>query len=214
MRVFSVEQRTEEWHRLRYGKIGGTGSKSLHVKGKTQLYELVACRMEEFKLEESGTGKAAQDGIDKEPEAFKAACRYAKKKFLEVGWIESEEYPLLGYSPDGITKNLKDGLEIKSPTAKVHVKYQDLDEVPPEYTDQIAHAFTVNDKLERMHFMSFRPESKVPLFMKVVNRKSELNFGTEARPKMDTIDSMVKLKKELTKELETQITETITKISF
>lgn len=214
MKVYDVEQRTEEWHRLRYGKIGGTGSKSLHVKGKTQLYELVACRMEEFALEESGTGKAAQDGIDKEPEAFAAAIRYTKLKFKEYGWLESEEIPLLGYSPDGLTKNYKDGLEIKSPTAKVHIKYLDLDQIPPEYTDQIAHAFTVNNKLERMHFMSFRPECLVPLFVKTVTRKDELNFGTEARPKNQTISEMVTLKKELAKELEKEIVQTITKISF
>lgn len=210
----NVEQRTEEWHELRYGKIGGTGSKGLHVSSDTLLYELASCRLEPFEYEENYPTAAMQRGIDLEPLAFEQASRYIGKKFIEYGWIETEECSIIGYSPDGLTIRGADGLELKCPSAKVHLKYLTEDIIPIEYTHQIAHAFTVNKKLQRMYFASFRPECEIPLFVKMVSRTDEMNMGTAARPKMQVVNDVAIEKLALAQELEKQIVTVINKVKF
>lgn len=209
-----VEQRTEEWHGLRYGKIGGTGSKGLHVKSSTLLYRLAACRMEPFEHEEVFAGKAAERGVDMEPLALEQAERYIGKKFNDYGWLESEECSLIGYSPDGLTASGTDGIELKCPSASVHFQYCYEDVVPVDYVHQIIHAFAVNKKLKRMYFVSYRPESKVPLFVKAVKRTDDINIGTAARPKIEEVGVVADMKLKLAKELEKQIKLSINQVTF
>lgn len=209
-----VEQRTEEWYALRYGKIGGTGSKGLHVNSNTLLYELASCQLEPFEYEESYVSSDMQRGIDLEPMAFEQACRYTGKNFKEYGWIESEECGIIGYSPDGLTVRGADGLEIKCPSAKVHTKYLFEDILPLEYTHQVIHAFAVNKQLKRMHFISYRPEAKVPIFCKVVHRLDTINVGTEKRPVYEVVDHVAREKVKLAQKLEKQIQTLIETVTF
>ena len=209
-----MEQRTEEWFAMRYGKIGGTASKSLHIPSATLLYELAACRMEVFEYEESYPTSAMQRGIDLEPMAFEQASRYLGKKFLDFGWIESSDTPLIGYSPDGLTITGKDGLELKCPSAKVHMKYLAEGVIPLDYVHQIVHAFAVNEKLERMHFASFRPECEVQLFVITVCREDEINMGTEKRIKMQVIGEVAKEKVTLATSLDEEIKQLVNTIKF
>jgi len=215
MKIYNMEQRSEDWHKIRYGKIGGTASSGLHVKdGETLLNALVSQRLEPYSETEGFINDAMQRGIDLEPEATVAAEAYLRRRFHQHGWIERSNNPLMGYSPDGLTKARKEGLEIKSPSAAVHTKYLREDIIPLEYVHQVIHPFAVNAWLEKLHFISFRPESKVPLFIKTVLRSDEINIGTKARPKMEVVGIVADEKIRLGEEMRDRIKSEVERIIF
>ena len=184
---WDVEQRTEAWHQLRYGKVGGTDSKRLFAKGNDLEMELLASRLEEFTPERDGyINDAMQRGIDLEPFALMALKRYANIDFKVPGWIQSS-IDILGISPDGLSECERFAAEIKCLGKKNHTICVVTQQIPIEYNYQCAHYFTVNHKLEKLFFMAYRPESVHNIFIKEVTRDTVLNFGTEARPIMKVI---------------------------
>ena len=134
-------------------------------------------------------------------------------KFLEVGWIQSENQ-LIGVSPDGITECEKIGCEIKCPEAKEHLRTCLANEIPLKHIDQCIHNFFVNPKLEKFYFMSYRPESIKPMFVKFLTRESLVNIGTEAKPVLKTINQVIELHTVAVKELEIKIEQSINKLKF
>jgi len=213
MKVYKeIEQGSLEWHKIRYGKVGGSTSKQLHVKSDTLLNELVSCRLEPFDedYEEGFKSAAMERGNELEPEARAALEVATGLKFEQFGWLEMDKCEIMGISPDGLTADLKVGCELKCPSRAVHVRYVREGVLPSDYVDQIIQFFAVNQKLESVWFASFRPECDVPLFKIKLNRSSEVNVGTKARPVTKSIGLHAldkktlgwKLEKEVKKEVE------------
>jgi len=73
-------------------------------------------------------------------------------------------------------------------------------EIPLENIHQLCHYFTVNPNLEKLYFCAFRPES-VNNFVKELTLESEVNIGTNARPKLMQIKDVVKLSLQFANEL-------------
>jgi hypothetical protein len=191
---FDITQGTESWHRIRYGRVGGTRAKGLLTDGDTLLIELLGEHIEEFELDEdSYISSDMERGYELEPRARLEINQYFGIELLECGWLQNETHELLGISPDGISEDLKIQCEIKCPAQKKHTKtiYQDI--IPLDNIHQCIHAFAVNDKLETLHFCSYRPESIKPLFIKTIHRDSEVNIGTEAKPKKAIVSEVAAL---------------------
>src|SRR5690554_3830321 len=156
-----IEQGSNEWFMLRHGKIGGTRSKQLLVNSDTLLIELIAETVEPFDEDsEDFISDEMQRGMDLEPEARLQLEKYSGLKFNEVGWIQSE-IELIGISPDGLTDCETIACEIKCPGAKKHVKTCLDNEIPLDNLGQCVHYFTVNPKLVKLLFMSYRPEFEI-----------------------------------------------------
>ena len=121
MKIYhNLEQGSTEWFEMRHGKIGGTRAKQLSVKSDTLLIELLAELTEPYDEDlESYKSDAMENGSNLEPQARIELEKYTGFKFLEVGWIQSENQ-LIGVSPDGITECETIGCEIKCPEAKEH----------------------------------------------------------------------------------------------
>jgi hypothetical protein len=185
---FKVMQGSMDWHLLRHGKIGGSASKGLFVKSDTLLLELVAEHCEEWNEDEMPyISSDMQRGNDLEPEAREEAAKLLGVDFLECGWIQSD-IELLGISPDGITADFTQAIEVKCPAAKKHAQTIVEDEIPLDNLHQCIHYFTVNPRLERLHFVSYRPENKYkPIFIKTLSRTDKVNIGTKARPIIKTV---------------------------
>lgn len=212
MIAHDVQQRSEEWFRLRYGKIGGTASKRLHTKGDDLMLELLACLCEEWEEEDTYASAAMQRGIDLEPFGIAEASAKLGVEFREWGWIESEHCPLLGLSPDGVTEDWTTAIELKCPGAKAHTKYCLEGGVPVEYVHQVCHYFTVIPQLERLWFGSYRWEHITPLYLFEVTPNTMLNFGTEARPLLRPVGEVALQKIELGLVLQARINESFNKI--
>lgn len=213
---FNIEQHSSEWFEIRHGKIGGTRAKELFVKSDTLFYKLLAEHIETFDedAEESYQSEAMERGNFLEPQARIELQKYTGLEFVECGWIQSDN-ELMGISPDGITSDLTVQCEVKCPQPIAHLKMCVSDAIQLEYINQCVHAFTVNDKLEILYFISYRPECLIkPLFVKKLTRDSLVNNGTVAKPVMVLISDLVKVSYREAEFLQEQITETINKLKF
>lgn len=210
---YNIDQGTPEWHKLRWGKVGGTRGSGLFVKSDTLAIEIVAEECEPY-LDDGGfVSNDMQRGNELEPVARERLEEYTGVKFLEAGWISSD-IPRVGISPDGITKCETIQCEIKAPGKKKHTEYCLGGVVPKEHIHQCIHAFLVNPKLVTLYFCSFRPESIKPMFVVELNRESKVNIGTAARPKEDTIQSFVDQAKDSAVNINDTIDEMKTKLEF
>ena len=211
---WNIKQGTEEWHQIRWGKIGGTTSKGLFVKSDTLLDELLSEMTEPFELEDSFESADMVRGFELEPLARQEVSLYIGHELLECGWLQCEEIPLLGISPDGITSDMTISAETKCPARKKHMSTIRINEIPLDNLHQCVHYFTVNPHLEKHYFASFRPEAIKPLFVKELTRQSEVNLGTKAKPVVKTISEWVSLAKTNAINLETEIYNEIIKLQF
>lgn len=204
-------QCSREWHELKWGKIGGSLSKGLFVKSDTLLIEILSQHIEPFIYKPDGyVSDDMQRGIDLEPVLQNRMSKFAKVEFVNAGWLQCEEFPLLGISPDGITKDMKVSYEGKCPAPKKHAETLFYNEIPSDNIHQCLHYFTVNPLLERHYFASFRPECDYPLFEKMITRESPIDLGTRAKPQVKILQEWVDIAKanakELTENLATALT--------
>ena len=213
---YEIQQGTEEWHKIRWGKIGGTLSKGLFTKGDGLLYDLLSEILEDFQLDDEAYLSADMlRGFELEPRARALLSEYIGIELLECGWLQSEINPLLGISPDGISADHRVSAEIKCPASKKHSKTILLDAIPLDNIDQCLHYFTVNPKLEKHFFCSYRPENKYKsLFVKELTRSSLINIGTDARPVIKTIQECVDMALIEADNLNAQIKTKIEQLSF
>lgn len=180
---YDIEQGTPDWFELKYGKVGGSTSKGLFVPSDTLLLELLAEMTEPFVLDDDSYESADMTrGKELEPYAILEGEKYAGVKFLVPGWLQCEEIPILGISPDGITLDETFTIEIKCPGAKRHIETVYNNEIPKDNIHQSLHYFTVNPKCEKHLFVSFRPESNYPFWPKMLTLDSIIDLGTKAKP--------------------------------
>jgi len=212
---YDIEQHSEEWHKVRYGKIGGTLSKGLFIKSDTLLEDVLSELVEEFDLQESFQSYDMIRGSELEPEARKALNAYLGIELKEVGWLQCEENELLGISPDGITEDETISAEIKCPAAKKHLKTVLTGEIPADNIHQCLHYFTVNPKLQKHYFCSYRPENIYkPIFVKELTRDSLIDLGTKAKPNIKPISEWVGIAKKEAVILQEQINEKLEQLKF
>ena len=213
---YEIKQGTEEWHRIRWGKIGGTLAKGLFSKGDNLLHDVLSERLEDFQLDEdSYESPDMLRGYEMEPQARKALSEYIGVELLECGWLQSEISSLLGISPDGISADETVSAEIKCPGSKKHAQTIIANEIPLDNLDQCIHYFTVNSRLQIHYFCSYRPENKYkPLFVSKLTRLSLINIGTNAKPVMKTIQECVDMAHSATIIIEEQIKLIINKLEF
>jgi len=210
-----IEQHSEEWHKVRYGKIGGTLSKGLFIKSDTLLEDVLSELVEDFDLQESFQSYDMIRGNELEPEARKTLNAYLGIELKEVGWLQCEEIALLGISPDGITECETISAEIKCPAAKKHLKTILSNEIPSDNIHQCLHYFTVNPKLEKHYFCSYRPENNFKsIFVKELTRDSLIDLGTKAKPNIRPIFEWVILAKKEAIILQEQIDEKLEQLKF
>jgi hypothetical protein len=187
---------TPEWHQIKYRKIGSSTSKGLFVASDTLLLELLAEHTEPFQIEEDYyVSKDMQRGIDLEPLHRAEMEKYIGVKLLQPGWLQCEEIPLLGISPDGISEDLTISWEGKCPGAKRHIETAYTSRIPSDNIHQCLHYFTVNPLLERHYFSSFRPESDYPLLPFEITRETLIDLGTKAKPNVKKVQEWVLLAK-------------------
>jgi len=212
---YDIIQHSEEWHKVRYGKIGGTLSKGLFIKSDTLLEDVLSELVEDFDLQESFQSYDMIRGNELEPEARKALNAYLGIELKEVGWLQCEEIPLLGISPDGITERETISAEIKCPAAKKHLKTILTNEIPSDNIHQCLHYFTVNPKLEKHYFCSYRPENNFKsIFVKELTRDSLIDLGTKAKPVIKPISDWVSMAKKEAIILQEQIDEKLEQLKF
>lgn len=164
-------QGTQEWHRERREKITGT---TLEDVMGTPLKKL---QRQASLIAEAGTEQTKQfrstpemeRGSAEEPFAVRAFEERYQKKVERVGFCVSDEYPYLGWSPDGLIEidgKYKEAIEVKNPDSATLIFYKLTSlspeavsasqrpflGVPADYKWQVVDAFFVNEDLEKLYF--------------------------------------------------------------
>lgn len=210
---YDIEQDTEQWHQIRYGKISGTVAKGLFVDSDTLLTDLISCRLEPFKLEPEGYVSADMlRGNELEPFGRMELSRKIKIPLVQCGWLENKDLPILGISPDSISECETIACELKCPGRSAHMATILSNEIPATYIHQCLHYFTVNPKLKQLYFGSFRPECKIRLFYKILRPDSIINLGTIKTPKYGVISALVRQARGEAERIDIQINEALTRI--
>lgn len=198
---FDIDQGTEPWHLIRWGKVGGVLAKSLLGKPETLINEIGSCYINPFEMDEDSYVNAAmQRGIDLEPMARVEMSKYigsalgiSNFELLSCGWLQNTTIPVLGISPDGVSLDLKIQIEVKCPGKNKHASTLYGNCIPDDNLDQCLHAFTVNPLLEHLFFGSFRPECHYPLFAKQMTRETIVDMGTKAKPVCKPVGEWVQI---------------------
>ena len=154
-----MEQRSDDWFKLRLGTITGTRLKDVFKSNNLPLIdELIAEELTGLTPPPIYVNDAMQRGIDLEPIAMDS---YIKREFAEVetpAFVRNSDIDFLGFSPDGLVK--KDdkyvgGVEIKCPSSKKHIEYIRTNKVPNEYKYQVLSYFINCEDLEYVDFISY-----------------------------------------------------------
>lgn len=175
-RIIEGEQRTDEWHNLRSGKITGSIAKKVKGTGNAFLYETLAL-MTTDRDPKQAYGEHVERGTELEPEARAAYEKATGAKVENVAFIESED-GRTGFSPDGIVRKngaIKKVVEIKCPDTNNHIRYFLENKIPSEHLDQIIHIFVVCEDVDEVDFVSYDPRFRFhPLVIIKVRRASHV----------------------------------------
>ena len=183
-----LEQRTENWYKIRQGSIGGTRAKKVVSSTNTSLmYELIAERGTDI-IEDSFVSEAMQRGIDLEPIAIAEFRDFMELDVQHFGMVTNENFPNCHLSPDGLIMDQENpikGVEVKCPDSKKHIEYIITNRVPAEYKQQILHYFTIIETIETMYFVSYDPRYTArPLHIITVTREDWSNEIHEFKTKL------------------------------
>lgn len=106
--ILNMNQRSDEWFKIRSNCITGTSAKHLLKKGKEATLEIVK-RSAEKALQHPVTGWAAKRGQDLEPRAREMLNRklatlpeFKDVTIEEVGFVKRTDIEHVGCSPDGV----------------------------------------------------------------------------------------------------------------
>lgn len=163
------EQGSEEWFRVRLGKITASRFKDVLSKGtgrKTYMMKLVAERLTGV-VQDGYTNSVMERGIEVEPQAREYYERVVGNKVKEVGFVSFDSD--IGASPDGLIGD--DGeIEIKCPNSTTHINTLLKGKMPTEYIPQVQGQLWVCER-KFCDFISFDPRlKKRPFFCIRVSR--------------------------------------------
>lgn len=211
-----IIQGTEAWDRIRYGKIGGTKSGGLFKDSDALFYELLAEHTEPFEPNyDVFETPAMLRGHELEPQARYELGQYVGIEFNEVGWLQCENNPIVGISPDGISSDETVMCELKCLGAKKHVEVALTNGIHKDYLYQLVHYFTVNPKLETLYFAAYRPENQYrSLVVRELKRWTEVNIGTEKKPDLNSVSFLVETSQNAAEFMKRRIDRSIENMKF
>jgi len=124
MNIYYCQQRSDEWFKLRVGRITGTSFATM-ANGKTSgidklVYKTAAERVTGVSSDSGFSNSDMERGVELEAEA-RAAYEYETLTHVqEVGFIALDKFT--GVSPDGLVGD-DGGVEIKCPRPYTHMEY-------------------------------------------------------------------------------------------
>lgn len=166
--IIHLEQRTQEWHNFRKGKLG---SSAAAVVMEVSPWDTPLSLWESMqKGTEKKSTPAMQRGIDEEPIALQWFCGYMGRRFSPCV-LQSINYPKIIASLDGFDFNSGEGVEIKVPGMEDHLSAIE-GIVPEKYKWQIQHQMFVSGA-ERWFYFSWWCASGVTIEVKRDNQAIE-----------------------------------------
>ncbi len=164
MKIHDCEQMTIEWIRLHFGIPSAAALDQLVTpefqlrKGempKTYVYKKVAEVIQNRPVIDLSASSFMMDqGMILENEARPWYQLEYDKRIKQVGFITTDD-GRVGCSPDGLIEGEDCGIEIKCPSAPIHVKYLVNGVLPKEYAAQVLGSMFVTG-FKKWVFVSYR----------------------------------------------------------
>lgn len=193
----TLEQGTQEWLRVRAGKITGTGVERIldasnkarsGAMPKTYLHQLVGERLKGRPIDEIG-GDWIDRGRELEAEARRWLAFELGQEITEVGFIESD-CGRYGFSPDGHVF-MEQGVELKCPALKTHLGYLlEPATLEKKYHHQVQFAMWVAG-WNRVALASYCPEMPPVLRIVGVDKKAHAAYDSVIPAFADKVDAAV-----------------------
>ncbi len=144
MKVYTFPQRSDEWYRIRLGKLTGSNAAAILATIKTgeaaarrdYRMRLVCERLTGQAQEDGPTTDAMQRGIDMETHARAAYEAHTGQIVSECGFVSHDNLPA-GCSPDGYIGDWQGLVSFKCPKTATHVGYLSENRMPPAYVPQM-----------------------------------------------------------------------------
>lgn len=187
MEAHLVQQGTDEWKRLRLGKV--TASRICDVLARTksgwgasraQYASQLICERLTGCVQDCFTNAAMQWGTATEPEARRAYEFFADRDVQEVGFIDHPTIEGAGCSPDGLVGT--DGmLELKCPTSATHINTLLTGSFADKYIKQAMWQLACTGR-KWVDLASYDPRlpERMRLYVKRVDRDDDLVAEMEA----------------------------------
>jgi putative phage-type endonuclease len=156
--IDDIIQGSPEWHKARAGNVGAssidkiittTGTRS---KQREDFMMQLAGERLTGKCEETYQSQAMLNGIEREATARILFEMINGVECRQVGIVYKDEWKLCHCSPDSLIGE-NEGLEIKNPMMKTHVKYLLSGKLPMEYFGQCQMSLYVTER-DKWNFMS------------------------------------------------------------
>lgn len=174
MIIHDCIQGTDDWHKLRLGKVTASRFSDAMAGGagktrKAYMIKLIAERLT-GEPQEGYTNAVMQRGNEIEPHAREYYNLLNDITVKEVGFVELDEN--IGASPDGLVG--EEGLlEIKCPNSATHIEYLLAGKLPATYKRQVQGQLWVTDR-EWCDFVSYDPRvTSRPYFCERIDRDNE-----------------------------------------
>lgn len=182
-----IEQRTEEWHQARLGRV--TASRMSDVMGRTKsgygagranyMAALIVERLTQNPVE-TYSNAAMQWGTETEPQARATYMLTTGRDVAEAGFDLHQTIADLGASPDGYVG--EDGLiEIKCPNTATHLDTLLSDAIPQKYLLQMQTQMACTGRAW-CDFVSFDPRlpDEMQMWIKRIPRDATMIAEIEA----------------------------------
>lgn len=199
MRISYVKQRSQEWHELRVGSIGGTGYGQVISGRKNRLiHTLLNEQLNGYAEPNDFVSDDMQFGIDNEEAARKLYSEKSGIEFKEVGLIHSDYSKIHHASPDGLNEEMGIALEVKcTPDGSIHIE-RFFDGPESKYLPQIENYFAVSDDVKEVHWVSYCPfRQERPLVIHIFKRENFVDAIAKGRSLIAKIENKLKENKEL-----------------
>lgn len=197
MIISKYEQGSYEWLQEKIGVVSGTRVSGIITPAKLQLskssddliLKLIDENITGLSAESFFTNEAMERGNELEPMAREEYEKQTGNKINQHGLCLADDNSLHGLSPDGFTSDLKGAVEIKCPGFK-HLKYISEDypkaTIYNDYKTQCINYFLINEKLEWLDTVSYRPEFYPnPIHIERINRADILEDIEKVKTALD-----------------------------
>jgi putative phage-type endonuclease len=207
---YEFEQRSDEWHKIRMGKVTASRISDVIAKTKTgvstsrqnYLIQLVSERLT-GKKGDSFVNQAMLDGIERESAARELYMRTRGVSVTEVGFFDHPTIAMSGASPDGAVNAEEDGkyaglIEIKCPIETTHTNTLMSKWIPNKYVPQMQWQMACTGA-KWVDFISYNPNFPVELQLFVSRLHRDDDFIKELEEEvikfLDEVDkTIIKLK--------------------
>ena len=189
MQVYNFEQHSDDWYKIRLGKLTASHASTIATAGKgleTLCFDLAAEILTKRKKDTFQT-PAMEQGNALEDQARTLFEMQTGYDVEQVGFVEEDT--LCGCSPDGFILNRTSGIEIKCPQDNTYARYLYDGKIKPEYYAQMQMQMMLTG-CDYWYYVVFNPNFDTSIVIRKV--EADKDFQQKLRTGIDKGKQLIK----------------------